>query len=67
MGSEMCIRDRVVCYDNSPDAQRRANELCEVLSVFPGETINVQLDTGDDPASADRAEIELLRRTYLEN
>lgn len=61
------IHTRVVCYDNSPDAQRRANELCEVLSVFPGETINVQLDTGDDPASADRAEIELLRRTYLEN
>lgn len=56
---------RVICYDNSPDAQRRARELAETLSVYPGQTYNVQLETGEDPASADRDEIAQLRNLYL--
>lgn len=43
---------RVVCYDNSPDAQKRAKTLCKQLSMFPGTTENVKLDRSEDPADA---------------
>lgn len=56
---------RVVCYDSSPAAQRRARELAGLLAPFPGTTHNVQLETGDDPADADPAEVEELRAAFL--
>lgn len=52
---------RVVCFDNQPDAQKRARRLVNDLSVFPGETLNVELDA-KDAAEADRREIQKLRR-----
>lgn len=57
---------RVVCFDNEPEAQRRARELANALSVYPGTTHNVQLETGSDPAEAEAAEIDELRATFLE-
>lgn len=57
---------RVVCFDAGTAAQRRARELADMLSVYPGETHNVQLETGEDPAEAERAEIKELREAFLE-
>lgn len=56
---------RVICFDNEREAQKRANKLCDNLSVFPGETFNIQLDA-KDAASASKKEIKLLRR-FLKN
>jgi hypothetical protein len=53
---------RVVCFDAEPVAQERAKGLCSDLAVFPGETLNVVLETGNDPASCDFSEIEALRQ-----
>lgn len=52
---------RVVCFDNSEPAQRRARALCDALEPFAGETLNVVLDA-DDPGSANKREINALRR-----
>jgi hypothetical protein len=57
---------RVICFDNEPDAQRRALKLAESLSAFNGDTYNVLL-SGKDAASSPKREIELLRREFLEN
>jgi len=56
---------RAVCFDNSPDARKRAVALCATLAPFPGTTHLVELDA-DDPGSATRAETEKLRRAFLE-
>ena len=56
---------RVVCFDNSIDAQKRARELCTTLSLFPGKTTNVCLDA-EDPGSASIKEIKRLRRAVLD-
>lgn len=56
---------RVVCFDNSPDAQKRADQLCDTLSLFPGRTTRICLDA-EDPGSASKAEIQRLRRAVLE-
>lgn len=50
-----------VCYDSEPQAQRRANELVDELSLFGGQWSNIVLDA-NDPGSADKCEIELLRK-----
>lgn len=52
---------RVICFDREPKAQERARQLQRNLSVFDGETINVVLESGKDPADADKSEIESLR------
>lgn len=57
---------RVVCFDNEPTAQRRAKELANILSVYPGKTCNVTLETGKDSGEAHPSEIALLRKTFLE-
>ena len=57
---------RAVCFDNGAAAQRRARELADMLAGFPGTTHNVVLETGDDPADADPAEIKELREAFLE-
>lgn len=52
---------RVVCFDNEPDAQRRAARLCEQLAPWEGETYRVELDS-PDPGSATPRETRLLRK-----
>jgi DNA primase len=52
---------RIVCFDSGTSAQNRAAELVDTLSVFPGETIKVELDA-KDAASAPKKEIRLLRK-----
>ena len=56
---------RAICFDSSPSAQRRADELCDLLDVFPGDTYKVELETGSDPNECDPDEIEELRRKFL--
>jgi len=53
---------RFICFDNEPQAQRKALELCRTLALFPGETSNIILDAAD-PGEATSAEIALLRKT----
>jgi hypothetical protein len=52
---------RTVCFDSTHDAQRRAQKLCGLLSVFPGVTQNVVLDA-KDPAEAPQRDLQRLRR-----
>lgn len=56
---------RVVCFDSEPAAQRRAQELANMLAPYPGTTHKVELETGKDPAEADPAEIAELRARFL--
>lgn len=55
------IPRRFVCFDSSPEAQRKANELANQLSCFPGVTENLIIDA-KDPGEASRKEIQLVRR-----
>lgn len=52
---------RIVCLDSSCEAQRAAGKLADDLSVFPGETIRVELDA-KDAGCAEKSEIESLRK-----
>jgi len=52
---------RYICFDSSSDAQRKAEELADQLSVFPGITENIVLDAAD-PGEASPREIRQLRR-----
>jgi len=52
---------RVICFDSSLPAQRRANDLAQTLATFPGETYNVQLDA-EDPGAASKKEVKRLRK-----
>lgn len=52
---------RYVCFDNEPDAQRRARALVDDLAMFPGHTANIQLDA-HDAGSAKPREIRQLRK-----
>lgn len=52
---------RVICFDNSNEAQKTANRLADELSIYPGETIRVEL-TAKDPGEAGDDEIKQLRR-----
>jgi hypothetical protein len=51
---------RVVCFDNDPEAKRRARRLVEQITPFPGETYYVELDS-KDPDSATERELTKLR------
>jgi hypothetical protein len=55
------IPNRVLCFDNSKDAQNRAQELADLLLPFPGRTSIVQLDA-EDPGSATEKEVAKLRQ-----
>ena len=57
--------ERIICFDSEGEAQARARKLCAELAAFPGETRVVTLETDKDPASADRKEIQELRRRFL--
>lgn len=56
---------RAVAFDNEPDAQRRAKELCKLLEPFPGKTYRVEL-AAKDAGSATEREINQLRKRFLE-
>jgi hypothetical protein len=56
---------RTVCFDQEPAAQAVARKLAEELSWCDGETHLAELETGKDPATADRGELDLLRRRFL--
>lgn len=52
---------RALCFDNEPAAQQRARALADDLSVFPGETMVVTLDS-KDAAEASESELRKLRK-----
>lgn len=54
------IPERYICFDNSPEAQKIADKLCESLSVYPGKTCRMCLDA-DDPGSASKSEVRKVR------
>lgn len=56
---------RGICFDAEDAAQRRARDVLEQMSVFPGETYNFVLDHGKDLASNEetRKEALLIRKT----
>lgn len=60
------IPTRVICFDSSPDALTRARNLADELSVFPGTTCVVTLDTGKDAGDASKKELAQLRAKFLE-
>lgn len=53
---------RFICFDNEPGAQRQARKLMWELSVFPGKTKNLILETGKDAGEADIKEIKEIRK-----
>jgi hypothetical protein len=57
---------RAVCFDREPGAQKRARELCALLSAFPGETHLITLETGNDPGDCDEQEVAEIRRRFLD-
>lgn len=52
-------RKRYVCFDNQPDAQRQAKELCKLLSAHDGETCNLVIDAKDPGEAGDKETNEL--------
>lgn len=56
---------RFICFDSEPDAQKRARKLCSDLSIFPGNTYNLVPETGKDPASANKREIQEIRKLLV--
>jgi len=56
---------RAICFDNEYEAQKRARKLVNDLSVFPGETFNILLDS-KDPGEATPQEIKRIRKEILE-
>lgn len=56
---------RAICFDSEPAAQARAGALCEQLSLMPGVTTNIELETGSDPNECERGEIEDIRAEFL--
>lgn len=57
---------RIICLDAEKEAQVVARKLCDQLSAFPGETINVVLETGKDASRAKKQEVDKLKQ-YLED
>jgi hypothetical protein len=56
---------RIILFDNSLEAQRRAFKLCKNLQTFPGETLRVEIDS-PDPGSATPKEIRKIRKLMRE-
>lgn len=55
------IPKRIICFDNEPQAQRRARKLADSLAPMDGQTMIVQLDS-KDAGEATAKEIRRLRR-----
>jgi len=58
--------NRTICFDNSPDAQKKAIELLEMLALFPGSNHNVIIES-PDPGCATSKEIRDLRKHFLDD
>lgn len=56
---------KVICFDSTPDAQRRANALGDILMGFDGVAYVVQMDA-PDPGSACAQEVKRLRKAFLD-
>lgn len=56
---------RAICFDNEPEAQKKAKQLSDNLSVLPGKTYNVVLDS-KDPAEETKQNIKALRKKFLD-
>jgi hypothetical protein len=54
--------NRYIVFDAEPQAQKRARKLCDDLSVFPGKTVNLVLETGKDTNEASKQEVQEIRR-----
>jgi len=57
---------RAVCFDPEPEAQKKARELRDRLSVYPGETMWIELPEGKDPGNLNRKEVNKIRKAVLE-
>ncbi|KKN88420.1 hypothetical protein LCGC14_0249830 [marine sediment metagenome] len=55
---------RVICFDNEPEAQRRADKLAELLAPYPGKTERVCLKS-PDPGGATADEVAEIRANWL--
>jgi len=58
---------RYICFDNEPEAQKRATRLCKDLSVLSGNTKNIYLETGKDSADVDPKELKHLQSLLKNN
>lgn len=56
---------RAIAFDPEPNAQRKARELADSLSVFPGTTKVVELDS-KDPGSLKPKDVAFLRKEFLD-
>lgn len=59
---------RIVCFDNTTDAQKRAKKLCDKLKAVTSHgsvTYQVLLESGSDPGSASTDEITELRERFV--
>jgi DNA primase len=56
---------RVICFDSESQAQKQAKKLLDTLTPLPGETHNIVLESGKDPAECDPSEIAELRAKFL--
>jgi len=56
---------RVICFDNDRAGMMKAKTLASELSVFPGTTEVIELETGSDVADADRSEVDEIRNLFL--
>ncbi len=56
---------RVICFDNEPEAQKRAERLAKTLEPLPGVTHVIRIESGKDVAEADAEEVEEIRNQYL--
>lgn len=52
---------RIICFDSGHEAQKQASRLCDMLSIFPGTTYQVELDAKDAGEASDK-EIKRLRK-----
>lgn len=58
---------RAICFDSEGNALRAAEKMCRELSVMPGQTELIELESGKDAADCDDEEIEELKKMYLES
>ncbi len=56
---------RAICFDNEPDAQRRARKLLNQFIGLPGESYNIILESGKDLNAADPTEVDEIRKKFL--
>ncbi len=59
------IPSRTICFDNEPEAQKRAERLAKTLEPLPGVTHVIRIESGKDVAEADSEEVEQIRNQYL--